>query len=177
MVFTAMAARADRDRFQSMVALKMVEVDSRLKQQYEDPGGGAGRPPSSSSLNFGSSTFGKSGFGDRLAPAAQEVSSPRRGYRPAEELGVGGGGGDDDDDRGRAPSFAATGSTDIEMSRSMTTTGIHLGERVVVADPASADQAGEGTALSGSIFTVLTGLSWICVGIHSRRALPSPVCA
>ena len=34
-----------------------------------------------------------------------------------------------------------------------------------------------GTALSGSIFTVLTGLSWICVGIHSRRALPSPVCA
>ena len=33
------------------------------------------------------------------------------------------------------------------------------------------------TALSGSIPTVLTGLSWICVGIHSRRALPSPVCA
>ena len=23
----------------------------------------------------------------------------------------------------------------------------------------------------------LTGLSWICVGIHSRRALPCPVCA
>ena len=35
----------------------------------------------------------------------------------------------------------------------------------------------EGTALSGSISTVLTGLSWICVGIHSRRALPYPVCA
>ena len=34
-----------------------------------------------------------------------------------------------------------------------------------------------GTALSGSISTVLTGLSWICVGIHSRRALPCPVCA
>ena len=34
-----------------------------------------------------------------------------------------------------------------------------------------------GTALSGSISTVLTGLSWICVGIHSRRALTSPVCA
>ena len=34
-----------------------------------------------------------------------------------------------------------------------------------------------GTALSGSISTVLTGLSWICVGIHSRRALPAPVCA
>ena len=33
------------------------------------------------------------------------------------------------------------------------------------------------TALSGSISTVLTGLSWICVGIHSRRALTSPVCA
>ena len=33
------------------------------------------------------------------------------------------------------------------------------------------------TALSGSISTVLTGLSWICVGIQSRRALPSPVCA
>ena len=33
------------------------------------------------------------------------------------------------------------------------------------------------TALSGSISTVLTILSWICVGIHSRRALPSPVCA
>ena len=35
----------------------------------------------------------------------------------------------------------------------------------------------EGTTLSGSISTVLTVLSWICVGIHSRRALPSPVCA
>ena len=34
-----------------------------------------------------------------------------------------------------------------------------------------------GTALSGSISTVLTGLSWICVGIHSRRALLCPVCA
>ena len=33
------------------------------------------------------------------------------------------------------------------------------------------------TALSGSISTVLTGVSWICVGIHSRRALPCPVCA
>ena len=38
-------------------------------------------------------------------------------------------------------------------------------------------RAPEGTALSGSISTVLTGLSWICVGIHSRRALPCPVCA
>ena len=37
--------------------------------------------------------------------------------------------------------------------------------------------SGHRTALSGSISTVLTGLSWICVGIHSRRALPSPVCA
>ena len=36
---------------------------------------------------------------------------------------------------------------------------------------------GTRTALSGSISTVLTGLSWICVGVHSRRALPSPVCA
>ena len=35
----------------------------------------------------------------------------------------------------------------------------------------------QGTALSGSISTGLTGLSWICVGIHSRRALPPPVCA
>ena len=36
-----------------------------------------------------------------------------------------------------------------------------------------------GTALSGSIPTVLTVLSWICLGMHSRidRALPSPVCA
>ena len=34
-----------------------------------------------------------------------------------------------------------------------------------------------GTALSGSIFTVSTVLSWICAGMHSRRALPSPVCA
>ena len=33
------------------------------------------------------------------------------------------------------------------------------------------------TSLSGSISTVLTGLSWICVGIHSRRPLPCPVCA
>ena len=34
-----------------------------------------------------------------------------------------------------------------------------------------------GTALSGSISTVLTGLSWICAGIHRRGALPSPVLA
>ena len=34
-----------------------------------------------------------------------------------------------------------------------------------------------GTALSGSISTVLTGWSWICLGIHSRRALLYPVCA
>ena len=33
------------------------------------------------------------------------------------------------------------------------------------------------TALSGSISTVLTVLSWICAGIHRRRALSSPVCA
>ena len=33
------------------------------------------------------------------------------------------------------------------------------------------------TALSGSISTVFTVLSWICVGRRSRRALPSPVCA
>ena len=35
----------------------------------------------------------------------------------------------------------------------------------------------DGTALSGSISAVLTGLSWICVGIRGRRALASPVCA
>ena len=34
-----------------------------------------------------------------------------------------------------------------------------------------------GTSLSGSISTVFTVLGWICVGIHSRRALPCPVCA
>ena len=34
-----------------------------------------------------------------------------------------------------------------------------------------------GTALSGSISTVLTVLSWIYLDIHSRRAMPSPVCA
>ena len=34
-----------------------------------------------------------------------------------------------------------------------------------------------GTALSGSISTVLTGLSWICAGICMCEALPSPVCA
>ena len=39
------------------------------------------------------------------------------------------------------------------------------------------DNNGAGAALSGSISTVLTGLSWIYVGIHSRRALPPPVCA
>ena len=33
------------------------------------------------------------------------------------------------------------------------------------------------SALSGSIFTILTGLNWICVGIHGRGALPSPVLA
>ena len=34
-----------------------------------------------------------------------------------------------------------------------------------------------GTSLSGSISTILTVLSWICVGIHMCKALPSPVCA
>ena len=34
-----------------------------------------------------------------------------------------------------------------------------------------------GTALPGSISTVFTVLSWICVGIHSCRALSCPVCA
>ena len=34
-----------------------------------------------------------------------------------------------------------------------------------------------GTALSGSISTVLTVFSWICVGIHRCGALLSPVCA
>ena len=33
------------------------------------------------------------------------------------------------------------------------------------------------TALSGPIFTILTVLSWICVGIHMCGALPSPVLA
>ena len=33
------------------------------------------------------------------------------------------------------------------------------------------------TALSGSISTILTVLDWICVGIHGRGALPSPVLA
>ena len=41
-------------------------------------------------------------------------------------------------------------------------------------DPA---KGSEGTALSGSISTVLTVLSWICVGIHRCGVLPSPVCA
>ena len=34
-----------------------------------------------------------------------------------------------------------------------------------------------GTALSGSISTISTVLSWVCFGIHRRGALPSPVCA
>ena len=34
-----------------------------------------------------------------------------------------------------------------------------------------------GTALSGSISTILTILSWICAGIYMCGALPSPVCA
>ena len=35
----------------------------------------------------------------------------------------------------------------------------------------------QGTSLSGSLSIILTVLSWICVGIRRRRALPSPVCA
>ena len=47
-----------------------------------------------------------------------------------------------------------------------------------LVDQTSAATAAEArTALSSSISTVLTGLSWIHVGVHSRRALPSPVCA
>ena len=44
-------------------------------------------------------------------------------------------------------------------------------------NPLAAPWQPKGTALSGSISTVLTVLSWICVGIHSRGALPCPVCA
>ena len=44
-------------------------------------------------------------------------------------------------------------------------------------DTGHPDPDNKGTPLSGSISTVLTGLSWICVGIHSRRVLPCPVCA
>ena len=33
------------------------------------------------------------------------------------------------------------------------------------------------TSLSGSIFTILAVLSWICVGIHMYLALSSPICA
>ena len=46
-----------------------------------------------------------------------------------------------------------------------------------IANPMLRLQDGGGTALSGSISTVLTGLSWICAGICMREALPSPVCA
>ena len=34
-----------------------------------------------------------------------------------------------------------------------------------------------GTSLSGSISTIWTVLSWMCVGIRSYRVLPSHVCA
>ena len=54
-------------------------------------------------------------------------------------------------------------------------------EQIFSIDPPTArdldDALSWRTALSGSISTVLTGLSWICVGIHSRGALRSPVCA
>ena len=50
-------------------------------------------------------------------------------------------------------------------------------EGFVLSQLALVRRRSEGTALSGSISTALTGLSWICVGIHSRRALRSPVCA
>ena len=39
------------------------------------------------------------------------------------------------------------------------------------------DRIIDGTALSGPISTILTVLSWICVGIHRRGVLPSPVLA
>ena len=34
-----------------------------------------------------------------------------------------------------------------------------------------------GTSSFGMIFFILATLSWMCVGIHRRKALPSPVCA
>ena len=46
----------------------------------------------------------------------------------------------------------------------------------VIATPGCEVNETKGTTLSGSISTVWTGLSWICVGVHSRRALPCPVC-
>ena len=54
--------------------------------------------------------------------------------------------------------------------------GLRVAHNDVSNGPHTA-MTGGGTSLSGPISTVLTGLSWICVGIHSRRALPSPVCA
>ena len=65
-------------------------------------------------------------------------------------------------------------------------------DRLVCANPATAgvvggylpvlrwtyeETAAGCTALSGPIFTILTVLSWICVGIHMCGALPSPVLA
>ena len=35
---------------------------------------------------------------------------------------------------------------------------------------------GCGTSSFGNIFFTLAALSWMCVGIHRRRMLPSPVC-
>ena len=37
--------------------------------------------------------------------------------------------------------------------------------------------SGTGTSLSGSISTISTVLSWVCVGIPMCGAMPSPVCA
>ena len=34
-----------------------------------------------------------------------------------------------------------------------------------------------GTSPSGPIFTVLTALSWVWVGMRGHKVLPSPVCA
>ena len=50
-------------------------------------------------------------------------------------------------------------------------------DSVQVRSGVDANGSWYGTSLSGSISTVLTALSWICVCIHSRRALPCPVCA
>ena len=36
---------------------------------------------------------------------------------------------------------------------------------------------GHGTSSLGNIFFILATLSWMCVGVHNRRTLPSPLCA
>ena len=85
--------------------------------------------------------------------------------------GGGGGGGYD------AVHFEGTGDDLSKCGPGTKYSWVYVYFRACIIDDVEFTGFVLGTALSGSISTILTALSWICAGIYMCGALPSPVCA